>query len=167
PLSQRSTILAYLIGFHLPGAARVSLVWKRLIERYDLKPLMDGKWIFQDIGCGTGTMTHTLRHLINYENALWHLSDARGGFLDAANLVIGEAENVKTHKATIESLKPDYFRLREGETGFYMAGYVWNELQKNPKARRTFMNVLLGPLKRAESQISMILEPANERPARL
>lgn len=167
PLSQRSTILAYLIGFHLPGSARMSLVWKRLTERFDLGPLQTGKWVFQDIGCGTGAMSHTLRHLVEHKDTLWHLSDARGGFLDAANLVIGEAENVKTHRSTIEALKPEYFRLREGETGFYLAGYVWNELQKNPKARRTFMNVILGPLKRDESQFTIILEPANERPARL
>lgn len=175
-LSHKRTAVAYLLGFHLPNVARMSLILQRLKERQPdvWQPLLTASFekpvVWLDLGCGTGAMSQAaMTHVSGLgwqkQATKWHLYDANGVLLDVARTLFENmpgAEPITTHRVPIEQL--DTARLLQGErrATVYMLGYVWNELARNPKASRRLMQLFAGHIERGELAMIVMLDPANE-----
>ena len=162
---------AYLIGFHLPNVARAVLTLLRSDRRIHLGSVLRKnfkKATVVDLGCGTGAITQAwLQFLPRDCEVNVSLVDTQGAFLDAAKSNAryqSPEENIKSAKMPIESFFDKVnFKKNEGLLVISM-GYVWNEIQKNPKAR-------VKALKWIESHMHLpmifhIHEPANQMLAR-
>ena len=143
-LSSQRLAVDYLLGFHLPNAARADLLLTRAEERTGFAQKlgsMKGKIVINDLGCGTAAISqvfvhHLKRRGVTPERLTLHLFDGVGPLLDAARVLFQEAEpklQVHTHKVRLETLDVERL-IRPGEAKVVFAhllGYVWNELAKN------------------------------------
>jgi SAM-dependent methyltransferase len=166
-MNSKESVVAYLFGFHLPNIARASELYYRSNSRHDWKAKLKGKKVrVYDIGCGTAAMSLALGVTGDY-----FLIDSCGPLLDAAKILAEAAGlNAKTSRKNIEELEPKHFTSKEGENmvHIYLLGYVWNELVKNAPARRKLLTLMTNHIKRKESCLIFVAEPALEfmsRPA--
>ena len=162
---------AYLIGFHLPNVARAVLTLLRADRRIHFSSLMRKNYkeaTIVDLGCGTGALTQAWLQFIpqNFKINV-SLVDTQGAFLDAAKSNVQHQRpeaDVRSAKMPIEVFFDKVnFKDSDGLLVISM-GYVWNEIQKNPKARTK-------ALKWIESHMHLpmvfhIHEPANQLIAR-
>ena len=165
-VTNKESVVAYLLGFHLTNMARASVLFERSDERHGWKKLLKGKKVrVYDIGCGTGAMTLALC----IHDAEYFMIDGSNPLLQAAAMLAEEMDlKVKTTRRVIEDLDPKQFATREGEdtVHIYLFGYVWNELTRNNTARRKLITLLSNHIKRKEKCLVFIAEPALEQMAR-
>lgn len=175
-LDPKKQTAAYLLGFHLPNAARM---WN-LLYRFGRDHSLDSH--FQetstnceivDIGCGTGAMSQTLIQYLNDKKV--HsiksiIADKSPRFLETATSAIKHTgkENIEVQsiKSSITSALMGQIKasLSENSFRFIILGYVWNELAQNQKARAALQEFLT---QQAEHRtMVLIVEPANQFIAR-
>ena len=162
---------AYMIGFHLPNVARAVLTLLRADRRVHFSSLMKKNFkeaTIVDLGCGTGALTQAWLQFVpqNYKINV-SLVDTQGMFLDAAKSNVKHQRpeaDIKSAKMPIEVFFDKVnFKDTDGVLVISM-GYVWNEIQKNPKAR-------VKALKWIQSHMHLpmvfhVHEPANQMLAR-
>lgn len=173
-LAHKREAVAYLLGFHLPNAARMALALDRMQERKALAELLassPGLWRWHDLGCGTGALAHAaLNHLaktgFDLRGLELHLTDASGVLLDMARALFEEVEGApepKTRKLALEDLPANKFEHAAGVGGsVYSLGYVWNELAKNRAAQSKLKKIWQGHVDRGESALIFMIEPATQ-----
>ncbi|NRA65559.1 MAG: hypothetical protein HRU19_13810 [Pseudobacteriovorax sp.] len=172
-LDPKKQTTAYLLGFHLPNAARM---WN-LLYRFGRKYQNDALWKQQnikiwDFGCGTGAMSQTLAtFLMNKKSGPIDLTliDQQGPFLDASRKGFEHLDTevmVRTIKAKLETAIPSSEDLRQykGRLNIVVLGYVWNELKRNPKAKAK-LSTLMKALSDRKT-LFLVVEPANQFIAR-
>lgn len=164
-ISNKQSVVAYLLGFHLANMARATELYERSDRRHGWKKRLKNKKVrVYDVGCGTAAMSLALNI-----DAEYFLIDGSGPLLDAAKM-LAEATGLKakTSRRVIEDLEPKQFTSREGEetVHIYLLGYVWNELTRNNPARRKIMNIISRHIERNEACLVFIAEPALEHMSR-
>lgn len=164
-ITNKQSVVAYLLGFHLANMARATELYARSDLRHGWKKrLKNHKVRIYDIGCGTAAMSLALGIEGDY-----FLIDGSGPLLDAASLLTQEVGlSAKTSRRVIEDLDPKLFTSRptEDTVHIYLLGYVWNELGRNQPARRKLMQILTNHLERGEKCLLFIAEPALEQMSR-
>lgn len=171
-LANKREAIAYLLGFHLPNAARMHMTLERLATRTPLAEILKrspGVWRWHDLGCGTGALAHAgISHLakagFDTRRLALNLSDGSGALLDMAQAVFKESAfdcDIKTRRLTLESLPPEKFAHSEGGS-IYSLGYVWNELANNRAAQNKLMKIWQGHVDRNEPALIFMLEPATQ-----
>ncbi len=169
-LDPKKQTTAYLLGFHLPNAARVWNLFSRLHQRYDFQELMHNHHAINlcDLGCGTGSMGHAVTAFLGLKHPAKTvevgLIDQQGPFLDAARLGYKNLEftsQIKSKKGSLEqSLTMLAKNLPNNKLNIILLGYVWNELSRNPKAQRSMLELLAQQT--PKDTMIVILEPANQ-----
>lgn len=173
-LDPKKQTVSYLLGFHLPNVARTWNLLHRFDRRHQLSSKLDayeGINLF-DLGCGTGAVGQALHSFLKHKKFKKSLDisliDSQGPFLDIARMgyeKMGFEGKIRSKRARIETCF-DMIRgqLKKEKLNVIVLGYVWNELQNNPKAQRKFqefaMEASLYPT------IFLVLEPANQNLAR-
>lgn len=164
-LNNKESVVAYLFGFHLPNMARAEELYSRSNVRHRWKNKLKGKKVrVYDIGCGTAAMSLALSIEAEY-----FLIDSSGPLLDAAKILAQSAGlNAKTSRRDIEDLDSKLFSSKDsdGVVHIYLLGYVWNELVKNAPARRKLLNLMSQHIKKGDSSLIFVVEPALEFMAR-
>jgi len=189
-LTTRQHVVGYLLGFHLPNAARMQVLLHRTLRRL---PLAEGlkrcsEIRVSDIGCGTGAMAQTLvvelamtgvspaKMRISLSDVSPPLLETAADSITALNMPL----TVSTHRKRAEELPIIQFQDQPpGATSIggqglgagpvahiYTFGYVWNELRKNPAAQRRIHSILAGHIERGEVALVLIVEPGTELQAR-
>ena len=166
-VTNKQTVVAYLLGFHMPNMARAQMLYERSNARHQWKKKLNGQKVrVYDIGCGTAAMSLALDI-----DAEYFLIDGSGPLLDAAAL-LAESCGLKTRtsRKVIEDLDGKHFTTadKDSTVHIYLLGYVWNELARNAPAKRKLLNILTKHLERNEKCFIFIAEPALEfmsRPA--
>jgi SAM-dependent methyltransferase len=165
-VSNKESVVAYLLGFHLANMARASVLYERSDARHGWKKLIKNKKVrVYDIGCGSGAMSLAL----GLTDADYFMIDGSGPLLEAAAMLAEEMElRAKTTRRVVEELDPKQFATREGEdtVHIYLFGYVWNELTRNNPARRKLMTLITKHIERKEQCLIFIAEPALEQMSR-
>lgn len=160
-ISNKQSVVAYLLGFHLANMARATELYARSDKRHGWKKLLKNKKVrVYDIGCGTAAMSLALGVEGDY-----FLIDGSGPLLDAATMLAEETGiKAKTSRREIEDLDAKQFTSREGEdtVHIYLLGYVWNELTRNIPARRKLLTIMTKHIERNEKCLVFIAEPALE-----
>lgn len=166
---------SYLLGFHLSNCARTWNLLSRTSSRTNFMAATQqykGIKIF-DLGCGTGAIGQTIFSFIQVKKSATPVSsisliDTQGPFLDSSRLGydnLGYTGPIKSKKAPIEnSLNLIQQQIDSEHLNIIALGYVWNELAKNPKARRKFIDFMM-ELNDSPCLI-LCLEPANQQIAR-
>lgn len=179
-LGTKQHTVAYLLGFHLPNAARMALLWRHFVRRFPewKKTFQSSDLIINDIGCGTGALAQSLvseltSSGIDANQMELNLSDVAAGPLEAAELVIKKMTPdlaVKRHGVAVEKLRTDRFsREKAGDRDplfIYTLGYVWNELRKNRAAQKNLETILIAHAARNELALVFLVEPAAELQSR-
>lgn len=165
-ITNKQSVVAYLLGFHLANMARAAELYGRSDKRHGWrKKIKDKKIRVYDIGCGTAAMSLALGL-----DAEYFLIDGSGPLLDAAKmLATGVGLKAKTSRRVIEDLDPKQFSSLPGEeqtVHIYLLGYVWNELTRNNPARRKLLSILNRHVEKNEMSLVFIAEPALEHMAR-
>lgn len=173
-LDPKKQTASYLLGFHLPNCARAWNLLNRFDRRHGLSKEANnysGINIF-DLGCGTGAVGQSLVSFLKHKKVKApidvSLVDTQGPFLDATRLGfknMGFEGQIRSKKARLEGcFDMVASQLKKDKLNIVVLGYVWNELQNNPKAQRKFhefaMEASLYPT------MFLVLEPANQHLAR-
>jgi hypothetical protein len=180
-LAKKNTAAAYLGGFHLANAARLQMMLDRAERHTNLKrAIVSGieKVIWNDFGCGTGALAQTVAcKLKSWKRDLKadiHLTDTTATLLDiaekSARAIAPDAADFKVlkHKKAIEETVIEPL-LRQTDTRTlhgYSLGYVWNELKRNPRARKLLTDLFRLHVEKGQHALIAILEPANQIIAR-
>ncbi len=166
-LSSKEQIMAYLLGFHLSNAARMQFTLDRVEKRYALRKIL-GKYktaSINDLGCGTGAMSQTLVNFIQpaIKEGVLHLTDAVGGLLDCAREIHDNTPyDLLSHRKPLEDLPADRFAAPEDGVAIYTMGYVWNELDKNQRARDKLMQIFEQHVKNNEAAMIIMVDAAEQ-----
>ncbi len=176
---------AYLLGFHLPNAARAMAVLERCLARYPSLPNAlvgpTNQIIWSDFACGTGAMAQAITYWLgslapthSAVNMQVNLVDVGTHLLNTAKYLL-ETQSphalIKTHKFSLETLRlpgrdttPE--RSKYKEIYGVSLGYIWNELAKNPKAKAKMGQLLQSYVSQQRRALVVLLEPATEAMAR-
>ena len=175
-LGTKRLAVAYLLGFHLPNAARAWLGLERAAHRYTLPALFadpSTRLIWRDLGCGTGAAAQAVARFaldlgLTQDRLELELFDNTGVLLDAARALFRHATpsaRITTYKLPLEALDLARLTKSTGDTVTgYSLGYVWNELERNPAARTKLLKLFENAA--AEHSLLLLLEPANQAIAR-
>ncbi len=179
-LDPKKQASVYLLGFHLANLARAQGILGRWLSRQPLavcQAIASMPQRLIDLGCGTAAVSQAwLESIKRYEPSSGiekqlTLIDSRGAFLDAAKSVLQFAETdleISSIKCKLEDLQGKRLLkpLEEPSDPLHivMLGYVWNELQRSPKAMRQVQEIL-SSLSTSKS-IFIFLEPANQQLSR-
>ena len=173
-LDPKKQTAAYLLGFHLPNAARMwNLLYRFGRDHKITTELMDQTPQIIDIGCGTGAMSQTLAFFLKKQLKCQpevFLSDKQPLFLDTTaqglrHLLGSEAEITAIKSEINTKLTGDLSRrVAADRPTFIILGYVWNELAQNPKARQALFDFLES--RSSGTTMVFVLEPANQFIAR-
>jgi hypothetical protein len=186
-LASKQQMVRYLLGFHLPNAARMQLALHNLNSRFPIGRLLSsGRTIrWNDLGCGSGAAAQAAIHFaikagMKPRQLDLHLTDASGLLLDTAREIIlasmnlidpGDAEDnsyvdfrMNTHRIPVEKLKlaPLAHGADRDMISVYSMAYVWNELERNKPGRDKIKEVFAQHLRRDEAALLIFLEPANQ-----
>lgn len=166
--------IAYLLGFHLPNAARMQMALARVESRYAVGEMLKahtGMIRWHDLGAGSGAMTHAFLDFARQQGLdpkaiEAHATDVSGNLLDAVNLIAGAMApdvTMKTHRAGLETLPTERF-AHDGKdiVSIYALGYVFNELGKNARARHKVEQILGNHAAKGEAALVYVLEPATQ-----
>ena len=180
-LTDKKTLAAYLLGFHLPNAARMTMALDRLAQRAEMGKLLGGGAIgtnFVDIGCGTGALSHTWYTTPGRRTApasRYYLVDAWDGAIDIAVSGLERLgqprDGIEIVKGRIEDrLFPRILNPRpelDGGRPWVLAfGYSWNEIRENPKAQRVLYQGMEDLVASQSPVAILILDPAQQSMAR-
>ena len=193
-LGTKQYTVAYLLGFHLPNAARLALLWHNFTGRFPAwKKVFQSSDIFiNDIGCGTGALAQSLTsellaNGISPNKIQIGLSDVASGPLEAAEAAVKNldpllmvnrycvpVEKLRVDRFTEESVKSPKKTVKEDAPPreiksplfIYTLGYVWNELRKNRHAQKNLETILTNHAKRNERALILVVEPATELQSR-
>lgn len=165
------TATAYQASFHLPNALRMFAMTTRM--QNDLTTsfwdtLGDTPCLY-DLGCGTGALSTGVLATLPEDAGI----DPKVFLFDSNRHLLKIAED--NIRAISEKTKPKSIRIhlqdldiakntpREGNSGaVYFLGYVWNEIQKNPKSLKT-LHRLFEKLAGLNIPIQiLVLEPATD-----
>ncbi|NDE13577.1 hypothetical protein EBZ80_01425 [bacterium] len=152
---------AYVTGFHLPNAARASLLCHRLAQR--LGSRNPGEWFGKhfthqrifDFGCGSAAWSQVWLSEVRLKRNTVHLVDSSLALLEmaargfsglSASRQGSSSVYVETLNRGIHELDFAQFDARQDSGGqsldVYVLGYVWNELSNDPAARGRVMERL-------------------------
>lgn len=171
-LSQKKDLVAYLLGFHLANTGRLQACLERLEARgFRIAKLCAASEIqVFDLGCGSGAMAQIwLSHLqtLRSKTLHFHLVDNHKVLLEAAKTMLTSMEPaalVRTYKAGMESFT--WPQEVPGAFSIYNLGYLWNELEKNPKARRQLLKRFADLVARQQQALLVLQEPATQDQSR-
>lgn len=168
-LDPKKQTTAYLLGFHLPNAARIWSLLTRLSQRYDIDKLISGRVLnISDLGCGTGSMGQSLASFLKLKDpkATVDISiiDQQGAFLDATRLGyknLNFTGNIRSKRAALEQSFPTIRQgMKDDQLNIILLGYVWNELSRNPKAQKGLIDLI--SQQSGKDTIILLMEPANQ-----
>lgn len=166
--------VGYLLGFHLPNTARMQLALSRVELRFAVAAALkahQGLIRWHDLGSGSGAMTHAFldyarAQKLDISKIEAHATDVSSYLLDAARLIAkGMAPdlNFQAHKMGLENLPVEKFgHGGEDIISQYALGYVFNELEKNVRARQKAELIFGQHLENNEPALVWILEPATQ-----
>lgn len=179
-LNSPRLVSLYLTAFHLPNLARGFFYFQRFKSRYSggsFRKLFNRARII-DIGCGTGAMAQALTHHLiqdgfQPEELYVNLIDQSRNLTKTASTIVertaGERAAVRVVRQTIERIDPA--RLignssleSQQEINIVSLGYVWNELDFNPRAQDTLKKIFSLLLER--NSLITITEPAKQKHSR-
>jgi SAM-dependent methyltransferase len=181
-LQDQGAAEAYVTGFHLPNAARATLLCHRIAQRLGARSL--GEWFGRqfthqrifDLGCGSGAWTQVWLNEVRLKRNSVHLVDASLALLDiaAGGVSSMRASRPGTTSLFVETLHGDiqdldfaHFDARKepgpgASLDVYMLGYVWNELGNDPVARRQVMERLDACVAGQTNALVLLAEPATD-----
>ncbi|MFW7381242.1 MAG: small ribosomal subunit Rsm22 family protein [Oligoflexus sp.] len=176
-LDPKKQSVAYLAGFHLPNLLRFQGLLERVGSRMNWPKLLSqvNHLHVTDWGCGTGALSHgwslfLKKHKVADERLTWSLIDQHGAFLDTTKLLLRMQRpklEIQSGKGRLEALIGKMLHAateQKPDLHVILMGYVWNELQDNPRARRKVEESLM---KLADQPcLIFLLEPGNQFPAR-
>jgi ribosomal protein RSM22 (predicted rRNA methylase) len=171
-LAPKEQVVAYLLGFHLCNAARMQSLLARLTERYDLLKQIKKypEIVVSDLGCGTGAMSQSFLSYMGNQapKGELHLTDSVGGLLDTAKIIHTDSPlKVRTFRKQLEDLPADKLLSAPDHTLYvYQLGYVWNELQKNPRARKNLLKLFQLLLNKSAPGLIMIVDAGEQQTSR-
>jgi hypothetical protein len=180
PTTSMAGAYPYLLGFHLPNAARMELILERVWseKRLSLELLKPRAVAIYDLGVGTGAMSSTLvshligRHGYSAESMQVEMVDRSGAFLDIARVVLSSQlaeERIRALKMSLDEydLSRSLSFLKEAETvRFILLGYVWNEIEKNRRMVEPFLASLDRLAKSGSPAVIAFADSSNEYQAR-
>lgn len=165
-LGDAGSIVAYLLGFHLPNAYRALEMTRRLETRYDIAGLVAQSTSYElyDFGCGSGAVSDGVIAALNLDpkKTRINLVDTNRNILKAAALVHQDNGFVVKIQKKIEDV---FFKQgpREADLHIVFLGYFWNELKKNPRGRKNLLAII--EKLAAKKCLIFFLEPANSSQA--
>lgn len=177
-LDPKKQTAAYLAGFHLPNLVRLSGTLERLRRFFLLQNLLKeySNIHTYDWGCGTGAMSQAWAFFLDSTKLSakiklkWSLVDQYGSFLDTTRTLLTKIKpkaEIQSSKSRIEDFLSRFQFEEEGEQGTLhtvLMGYLWNELQNNPKAQRLFLEKI--QYLATKDAMIIAIEPANQNPSR-
>lgn len=176
-LSDRKNLATYMLGFHLPNAARFNVLLQRLQSRHQtLVALRDFKGLVNivDIGCGTGALSQVFCGELSPalgKRLSFYLQDALDGAVQLAQdglQTMGHDGPIHYVKGRIEErvlpriLQP----ATEPDAWILTFGYVWNELARNPKAKEAMQSIFSKLVNHPKPVLLLFVEPSNQIAAR-
>jgi SAM-dependent methyltransferase len=175
-LTDKRNSVAYLLGFHLPNAARTLHAISVACRRASIKPALEGfkKAMIVDLGCGSGAMAQSslclLRSLQNpIDDIELRLVDTSAPLLDTAKLLLAKTYpngRIRTYRGKIDSLLIPKYLPDPDVLGIYNLGYVWNELAKNSRAKGKLLNLMQGLIDKNASALIIVVEPGSQDQSR-
>lgn len=173
-LQNWKSISSYHMGFHMVNGARAKLVLDRADLRCNLRRRLEAhkKVAVFDLGCGTGSVSQVVAGWLGQTVEMTvDLFDQNRMLLECATKGlegIRKDITVTAHRFGLED-----WHLRDAEAlakrqsaNFYCLGYVWNELEKNPRARSKLMKQFEYVAETKAPSYILFLEPANQNPSR-
>lgn len=177
-LSDRKNLATYMLGFHLPNAARFSVLIQRLETRHKSMGALrafSGDVHVVDVGCGTGALSQTLCGDLSPalgKRLSFHLQDALEGAVKLAESGLkgmGHQGLIEIVKGRIEDrVLPQVLRSnKDGKEAWIFAfGYVWNELLQNSAAQQAMLSTFSALVAGGKPVLLLFVEPSNQGSAR-
>lgn len=187
-LQSQDTAEAYVLGFHLPNAARAALLCRRIAQRVGItagsKPgvgsgMRLGDWLGKsftqqrifDLGCGSGAWSQVWLSEVCLKRNAAYLIDASRALLEmaakgiaAVKLAAGSSASiyVETIPKAIAAFNFAQYDAPGQSLDVYIMGYVWNELINDRAAQAHVMARLESCVTLKRDALLLLAEPATD-----
>ena len=168
-LNSKENILAYLLGFHMPNVYRLLMSFRRLEKKWkwSLKNAQAKSLTVWDLGCGSGALSQFFmeRYAEDFESNRAYLYDTNSLLLETCKTGFERLglSNLKLfpRKVGLHALNTEP-KVFPDELVVIGLGYVWNELERNPLARKNILDLIAHYRKHKAKMLVCVMEPGQD-----